>query len=833
MIAARRPALVVWAVIVVTVAAGPMAAWAGPGVSAPRPSAEATGALPGVDAASGPSGDLGAEAAAEATGTPASTDATAPASADATGPAERATPLVTSYVVSPTRFSPRAVAAPKVATASFTTSLRAKVTVTVLNAAGSVVKSLLVVAATTPNAVYKARWDGSKTVGGRAPDGGYRIRLVASRGSAKTVTARYVTLDTVPPRLAALGASPDPFWPRAGFDSRMTITVGLSGERARVLTSLKGPGVYVAWTDMTTTTVRHTWDGRDDGRLVGYGAMTVRAVARDAAGNQASLVRVAQASPYADVGAAGAEIRQAVLSAASRRLAVKSGGMFSGDSRRRFLPTAGATRKDLAALVVRAFAPTAAGDPPTRVFSDVTSSTLLGHYASIAVARGWMIDYPDGTGHREFRPTAAATTAQVARALTRALGLASVSAKIQAQDPGTPSWGGDTVVMQDLRLRRHGAGVHPGAAYPRGELAYSAIAALTLEGWRKDELVSTFATSKLIRQSVRQRQFTLGARRFLGEPYVWGGDALSEGGFDCSGLVYHVAGNLGVSLLRTAAMQAADGRYVSIGYSGLAPGDGIYFTNGTRVFHAGMYLGDGYFIHSSGSRNGVSIDNLRTNSYYRSHLLRGKRYIPMVELRDVAISPGAFSPNRDGVKETVGIRFRTTKEATVAVVVDDARLRRVRTLMSAKRAPARFSLTWDGKDGGRVCADGRYRVRVRVVDAEQNVRFRERWVALDTSAPVLTAPAIAPDPYRPRAGTAAISVWVSQRCSVSLVVEKSDGTDVYRASRSVTGASRPRFYWKGTDLAGHRVPAGAYRMRFTAVDAAGNRGTRSRPFAVR
>lgn len=833
MISARRPALVVWAVIVVTVAAGPMAAWAGPGAP-PAPSDPAGSSGAGAASAASTSTVLGAPA--PDAGTKAGADASStPGSVDASATAERATPLVTSFAVTPSRFSPRAVAAPRVATASFITSARAKATVTVLNVAGSVVRSLLVVAATTPKALYKARWDGSTTAGGRALDGRYRVRLVAVRGSTKIATARYVTLDTVAPRLAALGASPDPFWPRAGFDSRMTITIGLSGERARLVTSLRGPGVAVSWTDMTTRTVRHSWDGRDEGRLVGYGAMTLRAVARDAAGNQASLVRVVLASPYGDVGAAGAEIRQAVLAAASRRLAVKSGGMFSGDSRRRFLPAAGATRRDLAALMVRAFAPAAANDTSTRVFSDVTSSTLLGHYASAAVQRGWMIDYPDGAGHREFRPTAAATTAQVARALTRALGLAGVAAKIQAQDPGTPSWGGDTVVMQDLGLRRHGARVHPTVAYPRGELAYSAIAALTLEGWRKDDLVATFATSKLIRQSVRQRQFTLGARRFLGEPYVWGGDALSEGGFDCSGLLYNVAGTLGVSLLRTAAMQAGDRRYVSIGYSNLAPGDGIYFVSagGGRVSHAGMYLGDGYFIHSSGSRNGVSIDSLRLSSYWRSHLLRGKRYIPMVELRDVSISPGAFSPNRDGVKETVSIGFRTTKEATVAVVVDDSRLRRVRTLLSARRAPGRFSLTWDGKDAGRVRADGSYRVRVRVVDDEQNVRFRDRWVTLDTSAPVLTAPAIVPDPYRLREGTATISVWVSQRSTVSLVVEKADGTDVYRASRGVTGPSRPRFYWNGRDLAGRRVPVGAYRMRFAAVDAAGNRGTRSRPLAVR
>ncbi len=37
----------------------------------------------------------------------------------------------------------------------------------------------------------------------------------------------------------------------------------------------------------------------------------------------------------------------------------------------------------------------------------------------------------------------------------------------------------------------------------------------------------------------------------VGKPYVWGGESLEEGGFDCSGLVYYVYGILGYDLPRT------------------------------------------------------------------------------------------------------------------------------------------------------------------------------------------------------------------------------------------------------------------------------------------
>lgn len=43
------------------------------------------------------------------------------------------------------------------------------------------------------------------------------------------------------------------------------------------------------------------------------------------------------------------------------------------------------------------------------------------------------------------------------------------------------------------------------------------------------------------------------AKSFLGQPYVWGGESVAEGGFDCSGYVFNVLKGSGFNVSRTTA----------------------------------------------------------------------------------------------------------------------------------------------------------------------------------------------------------------------------------------------------------------------------------------
>ncbi|HEX8463085.1 MAG TPA: C40 family peptidase, partial [Abditibacterium sp.] len=99
------------------------------------------------------------------------------------------------------------------------------------------------------------------------------------------------------------------------------------------------------------------------------------------------------------------------------------------------------------------------------------------------------------------------------------------------------------------------------------------------------------------------------ALRWLGTPYRYGGT--SRRGIDCSALVQTAFRACGYGLPRTAAQQARVGTPVLPAQ--LRAGDRLYFSaSGSRVDHTGLYMGDGLFVHASGSGRQVMVSNLFT-----------------------------------------------------------------------------------------------------------------------------------------------------------------------------------------------------------------------------
>ena len=102
------------------------------------------------------------------------------------------------------------------------------------------------------------------------------------------------------------------------------------------------------------------------------------------------------------------------------------------------------------------------------------------------------------------------------------------------------------------------------------------------------------------------------AQEFLGYEYRYAGKS-PETGFDCSGLVWYVYGQFGIPLNRTAADQAKNGMPVPA--EEIAPGDILLFYRGGWIGHAGIYIGDGQYIHSMDVGIGVVVspmDEIRT-----------------------------------------------------------------------------------------------------------------------------------------------------------------------------------------------------------------------------
>jgi cell wall-associated NlpC family hydrolase len=114
------------------------------------------------------------------------------------------------------------------------------------------------------------------------------------------------------------------------------------------------------------------------------------------------------------------------------------------------------------------------------------------------------------------------------------------------------------------------------------------------------------------------------AEQFVGSPYRWGG--ASPSGFDCTGFVMYVYSQFGVAMPHNEAGQLASGENVSA--EELKPGDVLVFANTYRrgLSHAGIYVGNGQFVHAADERHGVIVSSL-SDGYWSSRLAGASRAI--------------------------------------------------------------------------------------------------------------------------------------------------------------------------------------------------------------
>lgn len=106
--------------------------------------------------------------------------------------------------------------------------------------------------------------------------------------------------------------------------------------------------------------------------------------------------------------------------------------------------------------------------------------------------------------------------------------------------------------------------------------------------------------------SEARQQLLTYAEQFIGTPYVWGGNSLTEG-VDCSGYTKQCFQNvLGITLYRQSFQQATQG--TEIPFSQAKPGDLLFYADATgTINHVVFYLGDGKILHAAQSLGQVTI----------------------------------------------------------------------------------------------------------------------------------------------------------------------------------------------------------------------------------
>ena len=120
------------------------------------------------------------------------------------------------------------------------------------------------------------------------------------------------------------------------------------------------------------------------------------------------------------------------------------------------------------------------------------------------------------------------------------------------------------------------------------------------------------AEAEAEQKSSKRQQVVDYALSFVGGRYVWGGTDPHTGA-DCSGFTGYILRNAGgVSISRSSAEQAGEGRTVSA--ENMQPGDLLFYSKGGGVNHVAMYIGNGQVVHASSSKTGIIVSawNYRT-----------------------------------------------------------------------------------------------------------------------------------------------------------------------------------------------------------------------------
>jgi cell wall-associated NlpC family hydrolase len=298
-------------------------------------------------------------------------------------------------------------------------------------------------------------------------------------------------------------------------------------------------------------------------------------------------------------------------------------------------------------------APTTTSTDPTQTTTDPTQTTTTPVTTTVAAPPP-----PPPPAHppKVAHAGAPVTMTQLDAELVSGVGLDAAAAEFargaRAAGLSVPDRFGTEVVARLLGLRiDHPAQddsieLLPNDPATRAEAAYSAAQILHSSGWLAPVVQNLADTFALPAYTPWQRRIIDTAVARIGMPYVWGGTSdgsevdfgvPARGGYDCSGFVWRVykltsyPGERGLaSVLRgrtTFVMSGEVPHSELIDFKHLQPADVIFFgahgprSSPSEVDHTGIYIGNGWFIHSS--EYGVALAQL--TGWYRHDFAWARR----------------------------------------------------------------------------------------------------------------------------------------------------------------------------------------------------------------
>ncbi|MDN0064265.1 NlpC/P60 family protein [Collinsella ihumii] len=106
----------------------------------------------------------------------------------------------------------------------------------------------------------------------------------------------------------------------------------------------------------------------------------------------------------------------------------------------------------------------------------------------------------------------------------------------------------------------------------------------------------------------------------VGKPYVWA--ASGPDSFDCSGLTSYAYRQMGISIPHSSQSQynlVSSKGHLVYSVSALSPGDLVFWGyggSGSSIYHVGMYIGGGQYVHASMPGVGVVVGTLSTGGNF-------------------------------------------------------------------------------------------------------------------------------------------------------------------------------------------------------------------------